>query len=532
MYTIKNIIVGLCPRGDLFWIGACGADGRLVGESVDKKRSILNVAVSVGFKVMTTVMVIFVKRILIQTCGNEVNGLNALYLSIVGFLSVAELGVGSAITFCMYKPIVEGDKPKVAALYNLFRRVYIVIGSLILAAGLAISPFIRYLAADYAVLDVNFRITFVLMLISVVVTYYFGAKTALINAYKNNYITTAITSGGILLQYVLQIITLLLTGSFTGYLVCRIVAVAVQWGITEVVARKKYSSLMSMREKVDEDTRKELTKNIKAMFMHKIGTLLVTTADSIIISVFVGVVVLGKYSNYATIMTAMMEVLKLVFSSLTSVFGHLYVEKNKETARKYCEIFHLLNFIIGIVFFLGYYAVIDHLIALLFAPDLVAERAIALVVTANGFVQFMRSSVLAFKDATGSFYYDRWKPLAEGIVNIVLSVLFVRWIGVTGVIVATVITNLVICHVVEPYVLYRHAFEASPKGYCLRNYGMILVFFAMLMVLDGCLQSYEQQWVSFLVNGCISVGFSGAVSLAVLLCSKNLRGLVWKKKQR
>lgn len=498
---------------------------------MDKKKSILNVAVSVGFKVITMLMVIFVKRLLIQTCGNEVNGLNALYLSIVGFLSVAELGVGGAITFCMYKPIVEGDNRKVSALYNLFKRVYIIIGCIILVAGLAISPFIQYFAADYASLDINFSITFVLMLLSVVVTYYFGAKTALINAYKNNYITTAITSGGIVLQYVLQIVTLLVTGSFSGYLICRIVAALVQWLITEIITRRKYSAILSSREKVDAQTKKELTKNIKAMFMHKIGTLLVNTADSIIISVFVGVGVLGKYSNYATIMTAMMEVIKLVFTSLTSVFGHLYVEKNKQTAQKYCDSFHLLNFIIGAIFFLGYYAVIDNLIAILFAENLVAARTIALVVTGNGFVQFMRSGVLAFKDATGAFYHDRWKPLAEGIVNIVLSILLVKWIGVAGVILATIITNLVICHVVEPYVLYKHAFGASPKRYYLRNYGMILGFFAMVMVLNLCMQRFENRWVELLVNGCISVGISGGVSLIVFLCSKNLRTFLSRKKQ-
>lgn len=166
----------------------------------------------------------------------------------------------------------------------------------------------------------------------------------------------------------------------------------------------------------------------------------------------------------------------------------------------------------------------------MFAENLVAERAVAVVVTVNGFVQFMRSGVLAFKDATGTFYYDRWKPLAEGVVNIVLSVLLVKWIGVVGVIVATIITNLVICHVVEPYVLYRHAFDTSPKGYYLKNYGMIIVFLAVLMLLNGCMKSFDSQWVEFLVNGCISVGISAAVSLLVLLCSKNLRTLILKKK--
>ena len=493
------------------------------GEKMDKKKSLLNVFVSVGFKMITMVMVIFVKRLLIQICGNEVNGLNALYLSVVGFLAVAELGVGSAITFCMYKPIVEGNQGKIAALYGLFQRVYNLIGTVILCAGLLIAPFIHYFAADYAVLNVNFSGTFVLMLVSVVLTYYFGAKTALINAYKNNYITTTINSGGLLLQYGLQILTLTITGSFSWYLISRIVAVAVQWSITEYIAHRQYSAILKRREKLDVETKKQLMKNIRAMFMHNVGILLVNTTDNVIISLFVGVIALGKYSNYATIMASMMGVLKLVFTSLTSVMGHMYVEQDAIVARKYCERFHLLNYLLGVVFFLGYYAVIDNLIAILFGQSLVAEKTVAVIVTMNGFVQFMRCSVLAFRDATGTFYYDRWKPLVEGIVNVVLSVLLVKWIGVVGVIVATVITNLMICHVIEPYVLFKHAFHVSPRRYYLKNYGLILLFGGALILMSCCLQYSENQWGSFFINGFISVGISLCICLLVLLCSKDFR---------
>ena len=131
---------------------------------MDKKKSLLNVSVSIGFQIITMIMVIFVKKMLIQVCGNEVNGLNALYLSIIGFLSVAELGVGSAITFCMYKPIVEGDIQKVSALYCLFKKVYTIVSGVILASGLAITPFIHLLAKDYTELNVDLYGTFILII--------------------------------------------------------------------------------------------------------------------------------------------------------------------------------------------------------------------------------------------------------------------------------------------------------------------------------------------------------------------------------
>ncbi len=491
-----------------------------IEEYMDKRKSILNVSVSIIFKIITMIMVIVVKRILIRTCGNEVNGLNALYLSIIGILSVAELGVGSAITFCMYKPIVEGNDNQVSALYGLFQRLYLIIGCIIFVCGLCVTPFLHLFARDYAAIDINLYVTFVLMLISVVISYIFSSKTSLINAYKDNYVTTAITSGGILLQYFLQILALILLHSFEAFLICRIISVIIQWTATEYIVRRKYSNIITQRCNINGETKKRLMRSIKAMFMHKVGALLVDTADSTIISIFVGVIALGEYSNYKVIMTSLLGIIKLVFTSLTSVIGHLFVQRGETVSRKYCDAFHILNFGLGMFFLLGYYAIVDNLVAVLFAPDLVCAREISFVITLDGFVQYMRLTILTFRDATGTFYEDRWKPLLEGGVNIVLSVLLVKQIGVTGVIVATIITSLLICHIVEPYVLYKNAFKCLPFKYIGRNYLYIGVFLLGMFGLDFCMQNISNGFVDLLADGFISVGISIVCCIAVLLLSK------------
>lgn len=488
---------------------------------MDIKKGKLNVTVSIAFKVITMVMAIIVKMALVDVCGNEVNGLNALYISIIGVLSVADLGVGSAITFCMYKPIVEGNHSAVSALFGLFQKLYLLIGAIILFGGIALTPFLHLFAKDYVELNVNMYATFLLILISVVATYLFSAKTSLINAYKNNYITTAIMQGGIVFQYILQIVVLYITKSFEAYLICRIVAVFMQWIVTEIITRKKYGAILRTKGKLDIETKSNVRKNIKAMFMHKIGYVLVNTVDSVVISAFVGVVSLGEYSNYTIILSSLVGIITLVFSSLTSVIGHLCVEEDKETAKRYCESFHLLNFVMGAVFFLGYYAVVDSLIAILFSFELVVSKSVSFVIALNGFVQFMRRSTLTFRDATGSFYGDRWKPIFEGIVNIILSVVLVNFIGVTGVIVATIITNLVICHVVEPYVLYKTAFGLSPRKFYLKNYGMIAAFLVALIGEHFILQNLKNVFAEMIVNGFISVACSIVLCGIILILNQN-----------
>jgi O-antigen/teichoic acid export membrane protein len=500
---------------------------------MDKKKGLLNVTIAITFKVILLIGSILVRRFLIKYIGNEVNGLNSLFLSIIGVLAVAELGVGSAITFCMYKPIVEGDNDKVSSLYHLFTKLYLIIGAIILIAGCAVMPFLKYLAKDYQDINVNLYITFGLMLVSVVLSYLFSSKTSLINAYKNNYITTLIANGGMVIQYALQIAAVILFQSFEAYLICRIISVLLQWGITEIVSRIKYSKIIHNKQSINDETKHEVVKNIKAMFMHKIGTVLVNTADSVIISAFIGVVVLGKYSNYTTIMASMVGVINLFFTPLTSVIGHMCVQEDNTQIIKYFNFFHTFNFIIGLIFFLGYYSVIDNLVVLCFgAEDLVLQKTISFVITLDYFVQFMRQAALLFRDATGTFYNDRWKPLVEGIINIALSILLVVVLPdeykVVGVIVATIITNMLICHIVEPHVLYKYAFKTSAKIYYVRNYLYIAVFVVALVGLHFCMVKMNNQWLQLLVNGCISLAFSFTICLVTIACNKDFRHYVKK----
>ncbi|MDE6614152.1 MAG: hypothetical protein K2K24_01450, partial [Clostridia bacterium] len=287
------------------------------------------------------------------------------------------------------------------------------------------------------------------------------------------------------------------------------------------------NDIIRNKQRINKDIKNEVVRNVKAMFMHKIGSVLVNAADSIIISTFIGLMILGKYSNYTTIMVAMTGVLVLCFTPLTSVIGHMCVSEDRLQVKKYLNFFHTFNFVLGFIFFLGYYAVIDNLITILFADGLELAKSISFVITLNYFIQFMRQSALLFRDATGTFYNDRWKPLIEGIVNIGLSILFVfifpEGYNVVGVIVATIITNVLICHIVEPYVLYKYALKTNVKGYYIRNYIYIAIFTVALVALNYSMISNDNQWIELFANGGISLAFSFLISIIVILCNKDFR---------
>lgn len=475
---------------------------------MDKKKSLLNVSISIASHLLLLIAAFLIRRLLIQYIGNDVNGLNSLYTSIIGMLALAELGVGSAISYFMYGPIVEGDKKKTAALYRLYQRLYQIIGGVIFGAGLMVMPFLPHLISDYDSLNVNVYLNFGLVLVSVALTYLYGAKTSLINAYKDNYITTGILTVCRLIQYGLQAIVLITFRSFPLYLGCHIVETLLIWAGTEIIVRKRHGDIISCKETVEHSVRNEIIRNVKAMFMHKLGSVLVNSIDNVIISAFIGVTILGKYSNYVLILRVGSGVISLFFSPLTSVVGHLCVGGNKAEIKKSYDKFYSLNYALGVVFFLGYFAVVDDAITLCFGPGLEMSRTISFVVSLNGFINFMRMATLLFRNASGAFYYDRWKPVAEVAMNLILSLIFVNLFPdeykVIGVIVATIFVVLLISNFIEPYVLYRRVFGMPVKHFWIKNYACIALFTAGLFALTVL----EQKDAGLTLNGLMSVGVS------------------------
>lgn len=435
---------------------------------MDKRKSIINVVVAIAFKVVILIVSIIARRIIINIVGNELNGLNSLYSSIFSLLSLVELGMSVAVGFSLIKPIVENDYYKINAYYHYFNKLYRRISLLSLGLGLLLILFLPILAKGYS-LDINIYIPYILFLLSNSLRYLFLANTTLINAFKNNYLSTIIVSSSLLLIDVMQIISILIFKNYYFYAFSSIIGTIVEWTILHFVIVKKYKKCIELKTaKLDDNDLFATKRQIKGVFMHKIGSVLVNATDSVIISSFVGVSILGIYSNYATIALGLSSLLNLFFSSIVSNVSHGFYKLNKDSFKRYFYFFHGLNFGVGMIMYLGFYAIVNQLVEIFFGKYLLINKLTVMIITINYFIQYLRQSVLAFKDASGLFYVDRVKPLIEGVVNLVLSITFVLLLKgssyeIIGVISSTIITNIFICHILEPYILFKHSFKSNEK---------------------------------------------------------------------
>ena len=490
---------------------------------MNKKRAIINIAVGIIFKVILLILAVVSKSFVVRYIGDEANGLYSLYTSILGFLAIANLGIGTAITFNMYKPIVEKDHDTVSALYFLYRRFYLVIFWVVLGVGLILTPFVPALAKGNSG-DINIYSTYVLFLFSVALTYLFAHKTSLINAYKDNYITTLVTSIVTIMEGIVQIVIIIITGSFLWFLLIRVFASLLNGFLTELVYQSKYKKYINGNKFISDELKADVAKYTKGMMLYRIGTVLISQFDSIIISAFIGIISLSYYSNYIVIVSGLTTLLNLIFSEITSIVGQVYAKETKSTYFSQFKKAYTVNFIIAVIFYLGFISISDYLVTIVFGEGKTIEKTIVLVIGVNYFIQYMRRSITLFKTASGGFYNDRYRPFIEGIVNIILSIILVNYLGVMGVLVATIASRLLITYSYEPYVLFTVSFEKSSKKFHFIHYLIPFVFVAIVLIFISLpLPSTSNVYLNLIVNGLASIVMSMLVVSIVYLLFKPFR---------
>ena len=386
-------------------------------------------------------------------------GINGLFTDILNILSLSELGVGTAITYALYGPIARKDIKKQQILMIMFRTFYRITAGVVLIAGLCLIPFLDILMKDRPDVD-HLIIIYLLYLLNSFVSYLLIYKKILVDAHQMNYITVMYHNGFLVLQDICQIIVLLLTRNFILFL---IVAVVCTMSGNICMSRKADRLFPYLKEPCKErllqEERRDIFKNVKAMLMHKIGNVVVNNTDNLLISSFVGVVTAGIYSNYYLIIGSVRQVLDQAMLGVAASVGNLGVTEEKE---KVGQIFDRL-------FFIGYWLfgfagiclleLLNPFVELAFGERYLFRKEIVLILCINFCINGMRRAVLIFKESMGLFWYDRYKAVVEAVLNLVISVLLVAKFGVAGIFAGTFCSTVLTSVWVEPYVIYKYRLE-------------------------------------------------------------------------
>ncbi len=435
---------------------------------------------------MASILLNFIGRtFFIRLLSIEYLGVNGLFSNILSLLSLAELGVGTAITYMMYKPIAEDDRVKVAAYNQLYKKIYNCIGVFILVTGLSLTPIIYKLIKEPPQISESIYIIYALFVINTAISYFYTYKRSLLIAHQKEYVNN---QNIILFAIIKDVVLIALLYAFRSYYIYLTAQIVITFISNVVISRKTdkiFPEITSMsKQKIPASEIKTIIKNTLAMVCHKIGSVVVSGTANIFISYFVGLATVGVYSNYVMISTAALQIVGKGVNSLTASFGNLVATSSQQNILNVFKRVYFINFILSLVIATFFYALVDPFITIWIGDKYLLEHKSILIIAINAlFFYQMRVPSQMVINTYGLFWQIKWKSLVEAIVNLGCSFLFAayfKW-GIFGILLSSLISNLATSLWWEPYIAFKNGLKEHFLTYC-KMFIRSTIVFAMVLL--------------------------------------------------
>lgn len=419
----------------------------------------------------------FVCRIVfVQYLAADYLGINGLFSNILSMLSLAELGISSAIIFALYKPIAQNDKVRIASLMKFYKFAYQIIGITVAFVGLSLLPFLPVIINNPPEIKENLYLIYLLYLLSTVVSYFFSYRASLLTAMQRNYIVIGYSYIITIIQSILQIMSLILTHEYLLYLLIQIIGGILYNIWISYKAGKDYPYIKSKNKIVplSIEEKKELLKDVKALAIYKITGVLVNSTDNIITTYFKGLSSVGLTSNYLLFSSTLNALVQQTFNALTGSVGNLNATSSKSKRYSFFKALNLSNFWLYGWGAIGIALVSNDLIKLFYGSNYVMSLKIPIILAINFYMIGMQQSVYTYKNTLGLFKYGQYILIFTAAINIFLDVILGKLWGVFGIYLATAISRVLTNTWYEPYAVYKYGLGESPIKYFFRYIGYLL----------------------------------------------------------
>lgn len=408
------------------------------------KNSSRNLAFGIILKIYQLLLPFVIRTIIIKVLGMEYAGLNSLFTSLMQTLNIAELGVGTALVFSMYKPIAEGNKEKICALMKLYKIYYRVIGLVILIIGIILTPFLPWLVKEDVPEDINLYILYFMNLGATVLSYWlFAYKNSLFLAHQRNDVASKVTLITNTIQYSLQIILLFLFKNYYYYVIILLFTQVIN-NIGIAFLADKYYPEYKAYGSLSKEERKKINGSIKDLFYGQLGLVVTVSVDSIVISAFLGLVPLGIYQNYYYIVSALIGFYLIFYQSCRASIGTNILTKSTD------ENFKDFKFITFVI--VGSLAFCVSCLYNMFQPFIeiwVGKKNLLDIYCVGLFCAYFFTYELswligAYKDVSGKWHADRFRPLITAVFNLITNIILVNIIGIYGILISTIVAYWII----------------------------------------------------------------------------------------
>ena len=402
-------------------------------------------------------------------------GLYSFFNNVINILITAELGITQSIAFALYAPLEYRNSDQIKAIMLFFKKAYIIIGSVILAAGLLFMPFMHLLLKTSVPME-KVYIYYLTFLVTTVINYYLTYKNVIFVASQNQYKITLVSNILWSILYLSQILIAIFTQNFLFYCIAISVANIFKDILLRIFANRDFPILKEhYKVKLENSIKHTIKRNIKGLVMTKLGSIMVSTTDSILISALVSTAFLGIYSNYQMITAGLYNIICILPSAVTASIGNIAVSESKEKVYRSFIKLDLGSYFIYSTICIILINIADPIISTFFGSNKVMPFVSLSLVILNFYIISLREILYSYKNSLGLYWYDRKRPIIEGITNLLTSIILGHYFGFNGIILGTIITNIIVNLIMEPKIIYHEGFEKSSLSYYYTQGGRILL---------------------------------------------------------
>lgn len=459
-------------------------------------------------KVYQLLVPFIMRTVMIYLMGIEYLGLNGLFTSVLQVLNLAELGVGSAMIFSMYKPIAEDDAVRLCALVKLYRKYYMIIGGVIAFLGILVTPFIPHLIEGEVPSELNIYVLYFLNLGATVLSYWcFAYKNSLFQAHQRNDVISKISLITSTIQYVSQILVLAIFHNYYYYVIALLFSQFLTNVIVAICANKFYPDYKPKGELEEKEVAK-INKKIKDVFTMKLGATIVNSADTIVISAFLGLSVLAMYQNYYFIMSAVMGILQvMIYACLAGIGNSMITDTLDKNYNDFKKLVFIFNWIVTICV-CCFATVYQPFIELWVGAEYTFDYGVVILFCVYFYLLIMQQIIGLYKDAAGIWHQDRFRPLVVAMINLGLNIAFVKQLGIYAILLSTILSYILVS---VPWMIinvFKYVFKRDKKEYLklfLYNFTVCAIITTVIVLCCSVIK-VDNLILSIIKNVIISVG--------------------------
>lgn len=492
------------------------------------KKSLLNARVNLIFYFLTLALSFFSRKIFLDCLGADFVGLTGTLQNLLGFLNLAELGIGSAIGYVLYKPLFDHDETKINEIISVFGYLYRWIGFIIMGAGLILACFLPLIFPDTQ-FDLGIIIfAYFSFLASSLIGYFANYKQTLLGADQKNYVVTAYFQSATLIKTILQMVSAYYTGSYYLWVIIElffgiIYSFILNWKINQVYpwlkSEVKQGKLLLKKYP-------EVITKVKQLFVHKISSFVQFQTTPFLIYSFVSLQIVAFYGNYTLITTKLGSLFNNLLDSTGAGVGNLIAEGSRP---KILEVFWELlsiRYLVASISTFALYYLLPSFITLWIGKEYILANSVLILLLINFFISMTRGVTDQFIFGYGLFY-DTWAPIAESIIYIVVAIVGGSVWGLKGVLLGGIVSLIIIVGLWKPYFLLTKGFRLS-----VWRYWKGIAHYILLTILSFIIAGYvastltqifnpNEKWMNWIIYAIIIIGIFSIIQLCLFYIFTN-----------